>query len=309
MGYVGLPLMLAAAAAGYCVVGFDVDLQKVETINSGKSYFKHIANDLISTATRADKLRATASFDEVKGVDAIIICVPTPLTRNREPDLTFIERTAKIDCAASAKRSARSLESTTWPGTTMEIVKPILERSGLRSGEDFFWHSHPSVKIPAIPISLHERSPRLLEAMMRARSAWSVALYGSIVDRVIAVSSTKTAEAVKLTENIFRAVNIALVNELKVIYDAMDIDVWEVIEAAKTKPFGFTPFIRDRGWGGIAFQLIPFTSPGKRESMKFQRGLLNSLAKSILGCLSTSLINWLWHSIAVLGEDCVTPEF
>ena len=148
MGYVGLPLMLAAVAAGYCVVGFDVDLQKVETINAGKSYFKHISNDLIATATRAAKLRATASFDEVKGVDAIIICVPTPLTRNREPDLTFIEHTAESIAPHLRSGQLVVLESTTWPGTTMEIVKPILQRSGLRSGEDFFLAFSPEREDP-----------------------------------------------------------------------------------------------------------------------------------------------------------------
>ena len=176
MGYVGLPLMLAAAAAGYHVVGFDVDLQKVATINSGKSYFKHIGNKPVATAIREGKLRATTRFDEVQGVDAIIICVPTPLTPSREPDLTFIERTAESIAPHLRIGQLVVLELTTWPGTTIEIVKPILERSGLRSGEEFFLAFRPNVKIPVIPISLHERSRRLLEQMPRGRARWSARL-------------------------------------------------------------------------------------------------------------------------------------
>ena len=258
MGYVGLPLMLAAVAAGYCVVGFDVDLQKVQTINAGKSYFKHISNDLIATATRAAKLRATASFDEVKGLDAIIICVPTPLTRNREPDLTFIEHTAESIAPHLRSGQLVVLESTTWPGTTMEIVKPILQRSGLRSGEDFFLAFSPEREDPGNADFSTRTIPKIVGADDECARTLVRALYGSIVDRVIVVSSTKTAEAVKLTENIFRAVNIALVNELKVIYDAMDIDVWEVIEAARTKPFGFTPFYPGPGLGGHCIPIDPF---------------------------------------------------
>ena len=258
MGYVGLPLMLAAAAAGYRVVGFDVDLQKVETINSGKSYFKHITANESQQPFARGRLRATANFEEVNGVDAIIICVPTPLTPNREPDLTFIERTAESIAPHLQKGQLVVLESTTWPGTTIEVVKPILERSGLRSGDDFFLAFSPEREDPGNRDSLLERFLRLLERMIAGARKLVAALYGPIVDRVITVSSTKTAEAVKLTENIFRAVNIALVNELKVIYDAMDIDVWEVIEAAKTKPFGFTPFYPGPGLGGHCIPIDPF---------------------------------------------------
>jgi UDP-N-acetyl-D-glucosamine dehydrogenase len=258
MGYVGLPLMLAAATAGYCVVGFDVDLQKVATINSGKSYFKHIGNKLIAAAIHEGKLRATASFDEIKGVDAVIICVPTPLTPNREPDLTFIERTAESIAPHLRSGQLVVLESTTWPGTTIEIVKPILERSGLRSGENFFLAFSPEREDPGNSDFSTRTIPKVVGADDIGARALVSALYSSIVDRVIQVSSTKTAEAVKLTENIFRAVNIALVNELKVIYDAMDIDVWQVIEAAKTKPFGFTPFYPGPGLGGHCIPIDPF---------------------------------------------------
>lgn len=259
MGYVGLPLMLAAVAAGYRVLGFDVDLQKVEKINSGKSYFRHISDELIDKAVFEGRLRATIDFEEITGVDAIIICVPTPLTPNREPDLTFVRHTAESIARHLRKGQLVVLESTTWPGTTTEVIKPILERPGLRSGVDFFLAFSPEREDPGNPEFSTRTIPKVVGADDANARKLVGALYGSIMDRIIAVSSTKTAEAVKLTENIFRAVNIALVNELKVIYDAMGIDVWDVIEAAKTKPFGFTPFYPGPGLGGIVFQLTHFT--------------------------------------------------
>jgi UDP-N-acetyl-D-glucosamine dehydrogenase len=258
MGYVGLPLMLAAEAAGYCVVGFDVDPQKVEKINAGQTYLKHIRSQQIITAIRNKRLRSTTRFEEVKGVDAIIICVPTPLTPNREPDLTFVKRTAETIEPHLRKGHLVVLESTTWPGTTTEIVKPILERSGLRSGDDFYLAFSPEREDPGNAKFSTRTIPKVVGGDDVAADKLVGALYGSIVDHVVAVSSTKTAEAVKLTENIFRAVNIALVNELKVIYDAMGIDVWEVIEAAKTKPFGFTPFYPGPGLGGHCIPIDPF---------------------------------------------------
>jgi UDP-N-acetyl-D-glucosamine dehydrogenase len=258
MGYVGLPLMLAAAATGYRVVGFDVDSEKVGKINSGKSYFKHIDSDRIVAAKCEAGLRATTDFGEVKGVDAVIICVPTPLTPNREPDLTFVERTAASIAPHVQKDQLIVLESTTWPGTTLEIVKPILERPGLLSGKDFFLAFSPEREDPGNAVFSTRTIPKVVGADDEPARALVSALYGSIVERVVVVSSTKTAEAVKLTENIFRAVNIALVNELKVIYDAMGIDVWEVIEAAKTKPFGFTPFYPGPGLGGHCIPIDPF---------------------------------------------------
>jgi UDP-N-acetyl-D-glucosamine dehydrogenase len=258
MGYVGLPLMLAAGAAGYCVVGLDVDPKKVEKINAGKSYLKHIRSEQIAAALHDGRLRATTRFEEVKGVDAIIICVPTPLTPNREPDLTFIEQTAETIAPHLRKGHLVVLESTTWPGTTTEIVKPILERAGLKSGDDFYLAFSPEREDPGNSEFSTRTIPKVVGGDDATARKLVGALYGAIVDRVVAVSSTKTAEAVKLTENIFRAVNIALVNELKVIYDAMGVDVWEVIEAAKTKPFGFTPFYPGPGLGGHCIPIDPF---------------------------------------------------
>jgi len=258
MGYVGLPLMLAAQAVGYRVLGFDVDPSKVEQVNAGRSYLRHISSDRLAAATSHGRLGATAQFEEIKSVDAIIICVPTPLTANREPDLTFVERTAETIAPHLREGHLVVLESTTWPGTTAEVVKPILERGSLRCGRDFFLAFSPEREDPGNAEFSTRTIPKVVGGDDEGSCKLVGALYGSIVERVVTVSSTKTAEAAKLTENIFRAVNIALVNELKVIYDAMGIDVWEVIEAAKTKPFGFTPFYPGPGLGGHCIPIDPF---------------------------------------------------
>ena len=258
MGYVGLPLALAAAAAKYRVIGFDIDPKKVDRINSGNSYLKHIGSEQIARAVNEKKLRATADFQETNAVDAVIICVPTPLTANREPDLSFVERTAEAIVPYLRKGQLVVLESTTWPGTTAEIVKPILERTGLKSGKDFYLAFSPEREDPGNADFSTQTIPKVVGGDDANSRRLVTALYSSIMNRIVAVSSTKTAEAVKLTENIFRAVNIALVNELKVVYDAMGIDVWEVIEAAKTKPFGFTPFYPGPGLGGHCIPIDPF---------------------------------------------------
>jgi UDP-N-acetyl-D-glucosamine dehydrogenase len=258
MGYVGLPLMLAAAVAGYHVLGFDIDQEKVDKVNAGHSYLEHIKAEHIAAAREQGRLRATGRFEEIKSLDAIILCVPTPLTANREPDLTFIEKTSEAIAPHLRAGQLIILESTTWPGTTIEIVRPILERASLRSGHDFYLAFSPEREDPGNPNYSTRTIPKVVGADDQNTSRLVSALYGSIVDRVVPVSSTKAAEAVKLTENIFRAVNIALVNELKVIYDAMGIDVWEVIEAAKTKPFGFTAFYPGPGLGGHCIPIDPF---------------------------------------------------
>jgi UDP-N-acetyl-D-glucosamine dehydrogenase len=258
MGYVGLPLTLAAAAVGYRVLGFDIDPQKVDWINRGKSYLKHIGSKQITSAVREQRLRATADFQEIGSVDAIIICVPTPLTANREPDLSFIERTTEAIAPYLRKDQLVVLESTTWPGTTVEVVKPILERTGLKCGEDFYLAFSPEREDPGNVDFSTRTIPKVVGGDDENSQKLVAALYGSIMSHTVAVSSTKAAEAVKLTENIFRAVNIALVNELKVVYDAMGIDVWEVIEAAKTKPFGYTAFYPGPGLGGHCIPIDPF---------------------------------------------------
>jgi UDP-N-acetyl-D-glucosamine dehydrogenase len=258
MGYVGMPLALAAWTAGYRVIGLDVDREKVASINAGKSYIKHIAGAEIAAAVKDGRLRATADFAEIAGADAVIICVPTPLTAHREPDLSFVEKTTEAIAPHLRPGHLIVLESTTWPGTTDEVMRPILERRGLKSGKDFFLAFSPEREDPGNPTHSTHSIPKVVGGDDPTALKLARTLYGNIVTGTVPVSSTRTAEAVKLTENIFRAVNIALVNELKTVYDAMGIDVWEVIEAAKTKPFGFMPFYPGPGLGGHCIPIDPF---------------------------------------------------
>jgi UDP-N-acetyl-D-glucosamine dehydrogenase len=258
LGYVGMPLALAAWTAGFRVVGFDIDPQKAASINAGKSYLRHIPSEEISAAVSAGRLRATTRFEEVREVDAVIICVPTPLTAHREPDLSYIESTTHAIAPHLRKGQLIVLESTTWPGTTTEVMQPILERGGLKAGRDFFLAFSPEREDPGNASYPTKSIPKVVGADDPTSIKLANALYGAIVTHTIPVSSMKTAEAVKLTENIFRAVNIALVNELKIIYDAMGIDVWEVIDAAKSKPFGFMPFYPGPGLGGHCIPIDPF---------------------------------------------------
>lgn len=258
LGYVGMPLALAAWTAGFRVIGFDIDREKVDAVNGGKSYLKHIPGEAIAAAVQAERLRATAKISDLSRADAIVICVPTPLTAHREPDLSYVEGTAREIAPHLRRGQLIVLESTTWPGTTIEVIKPILERNGLKSGRDFYLAFSPEREDPGNQDFSTKSIPKVVGGDDPAALKLASAMYGAIVNRTISVSSTKVAEAVKLTENIFRAVNIALVNELKVIYDAMGIDVWEVIEAAKSKPFGYMPFYPGPGLGGHCIPIDPF---------------------------------------------------
>lgn len=258
LGYVGLPLALSFAKKGFCVIGFDIDPVKPLEINSGKSYFAHLAHSLVTNAVNSGKLYATTDFSDIAKVDVIIICVPTPLTENNEPNLDFV-----IDTTNSILPFLRSgqlivLESTTYPGTTSEIVQPIIERCNLRVGEDIFLAYSPEREDPGNINYSTTTIPKIVGADDPISQENAVALYGAIVGKVVPVSSMAVAEAAKLTENIFRAVNIAMVNELKLIFRKMDIDIWEVIDAAKTKPFGFMPFYPGPGLGGHCIPIDPF---------------------------------------------------
>jgi UDP-N-acetyl-D-glucosamine dehydrogenase len=259
LGYVGLPLALTASKAGFNVIGFDIDAPRVERLNRGESFIKHIESSAIRAAVSNKTFAATTDFERLAEPDAILVAVPTPLTKNREPDLSFVEATSIAIGARLRRGQLIVLESTTWPGTTDEIMRPILEKaSGLKSGVDFFLAFSPEREDPGnahfgtatIPKVVGGDGPDALKVAM--------ALYEGLIVRAVAVSTTATAEAVKLTENIFRSVNIALVNELKIIYDKMGIDVWEVIEAAKTKPFGYMPFYPGPGLGGHCIPIDPF---------------------------------------------------
>jgi UDP-N-acetyl-D-glucosamine dehydrogenase len=258
LGYVGIPLALAAVKAGFTVIGFDIDAERVAKLNAGKSQIKHISDASIEAAVGARKFSASADFDRLGEPDAILIAVPTPLTKHREPDLSYVENTAEAIAPRLRAGQLIVLESTTWPGTTREVIKPILERGGLVSGRDFHLAFSPEREDPGNDTYGTATIPKVVGGEGSAALELANALYGALVVRTVPVSSTATAEAVKLTENIFRSVNIALVNELKVIYDAMGIDVWEVIDAAKTKPFGFMPFYPGPGLGGHCIPIDPF---------------------------------------------------
>ncbi len=259
LGYVGLPLICAMCDKDFQAVGFDIDPDKIEKLNRGESYIGNIHNDKISAFVKSDKLKPTDRFDLLSKMDAIIMCVPTPLNRNREPDMSYIVETSKSIAAHLRPGQLIVLESTSYPGTTRDVVCPILEEvTGLKSGVDFFLAFSPEREDPGNPDYRTATIPKIVggdgsEALKLAQT-----MYDQFVAKTVAVSSSDTAEAVKLTENIFRSVNIALVNELKVIYDAMGIDIWEVIEAAKTKPFGYMPFYPGPGLGGHCIPIDPF---------------------------------------------------
>lgn len=258
LGYVGLPLACAFARAGFTVLGVDIDPGKVQQLNAGQSYIRHIDASEIFEARKTGRFVATSDFARLTEVDAIILCVPTPLTRYREPDLSFVTGTAESIAPHLKPGHLVVLESTTFPGTTRDVLKPILERTGLHSGRDFFLAYSPEREDPgnshystaAIPKVVGGEGPHALRL--------ACALYDEVVARTVPASSLEAAEAVKLTENIFRSVNIALVNELKIVFEAMGIDVWEVIETAKTKPFGYMPFYPGPGLGGHCIPIDPF---------------------------------------------------
>jgi UDP-N-acetyl-D-glucosamine dehydrogenase len=258
LGYVGLPLALAAHRAGFSVIGFDVDRDKVNLINEGKSPMHTLSGAKVAAARQAGRFRASADFVDISMVDAVAICVPTPLSRHREPDLTFIERTGQSIAPHLKRGQLVVLESTTYPGTTQDVLRPILERGGLKAGSDFFLAYSPEREDPGNPDFETSIIPRVVGGDDPLTAKLAATLYGQIVSKVVPVASCSTAEAVKLTENIFRAVNIALVNELKLVYGRMGINIWDVIDAAKTKPFGFMPFYPGPGLGGHCIPIDPF---------------------------------------------------
>lgn len=259
LGYVGLPLVLAALRKGFSVIGFDIDRDRVALINSGQSDIKHIPSEPIAEGISSGRFAATTDFDRLSEPNALLIAVPTPLTRHREPDMSYVVKTAEAIAPRLQRGQLIVLESTTYPGTTDQVMRPILEGvSGLASGQDFFLAYSPEREDPGNPSFGTSDIPKVVGGDGPDALAMADALYSALVVRTVPVSSTATAEAVKLTENIFRAVNIALVNELKQVYSAMDIDIWEVIEAAKTKPFGFMPFYPGPGLGGHCIPIDPF---------------------------------------------------
>ena len=280
LGYVGLPLAIQFARANVTVLGLDVDPAKVDLINQGQSYIKHIPQVTIHSVVKEQRFCASTDFTRIKMVEAVIICVPTPLSKNREPDISFILETGRAiapyllpdrtphpnplpDRGGEAERNPQPklvvLESTTYPGTTDEDLRAVLEEgSGMKAGVDFHLAFSPEREDPGNDKSKVRIVPKVIGGFTPACLERAKALYGQVVETLVPVSSCRVAEATKLLENIFRSVNIALVNELKLVYGAMGIDIWEVVEAAKTKPFGFMPFYPGPGLGGHCIPIDPF---------------------------------------------------
>ncbi len=259
LGYVGLPLSLQFAKTGSRVLGLDIDSAKVDALNNGQSYIKHISGDDVATSVREKRFAASTDFAQVRGVEAVIICVPTPLNKNREPDISYIIETGRAIGPHLVKGTLVVLESTTYPGTTDEDLREVLEEgSGMKAGIDFHLAFSPEREDPGNVDSKVETVPKVVGGYTPACLEKAMALYGRAVKSLVPVSSCRVAEATKLLENIFRSVNIALVNELKVVYAAMGIDIWEVIHAAKTKPFGFMAFYPGPGLGGHCIPIDPF---------------------------------------------------
>jgi UDP-N-acetyl-D-glucosamine dehydrogenase len=292
LGYVGLPLVIEFCKAGFNVTGFDIDDKKVALIEQGKSYIKHIDASRVTPFIRPDKgagplLSASSDFSRLSDMDCILVCVPTPLNKNREPDMTYVFNTTKTIARYLRKGQLIVLESTTYPGTTDEDMRSMLEESGLKAGVDFFLAFSPEREDPNNSQYTTAAIPKVVGGYTKACLTAATALYGQIMQRVVPVSSTKVAEASKLLENIYRSVNIALVNELKMLFDRMGIDVWEVIEAAKTKPFGFQAFYPGPGLGGHCIPIDPFYLTWKAKEYDFATRFIE-----LAGEINTNMPNY-----------------
>ncbi|MFK7751191.1 MAG: nucleotide sugar dehydrogenase [Sedimentitalea sp.] len=258
LGYVGLPLAVTCAKRGLATTGFDIDASKIDKLDQHDSYIEAVESDDLKQLHGAEMLAWTTEFSGLADMDIIVICVPTPLSKNRDPDLSFVEQTTHVVAKHITSSTLVVLESTTYPGTTAEVITPILNSSGLICGTDIFVGFSPEREDPGNATYRTATIPKIVAGDGEDAKAAMIAFYEIAVDSVVPVSTTQTAEAVKITENIFRAVNIALVNELKVIFDAMHVDIWEVIDGAATKPFGFMPFYPGPGLGGHCIPIDPF---------------------------------------------------
>jgi UDP-N-acetyl-D-glucosamine dehydrogenase len=269
LGYVGLPLSLTFLRKGITVLGFDLDAKKIDMLQTGLSYIEHIPSDELADFVQQEKFSATADFSRLNEPDVLLICVPTPLTKNREPDMQFIENTAHSIAKVLRPGQMVILESTTYPGTTVELLMPILESSGFVPGEDFAIAYSPEREDPGNPQYSTADIPKVVGGINDDSTAIAADFYKSGLQSVVEVTSTQTAEMSKLLENIFRSVNIALVNELKILCHRMGIDVWEVIRASSTKPFGYMPFYPGPGLGGHCIPIDPFYLTSKAREYDF----------------------------------------
>lgn len=296
LGYVGLPLCLAAVNNGLTTLGFDIDPEKPKNLLQGNSYLKHIGSDRIRELNNSGRFSATTDFNRLDEPDILVICVPTPLTPHHEPDLSYLVSTTNQIAKRLRPGQIVILESTTYPGTTDEVMKPILETNGLRSEEDFFLAFSPEREDPGNEDFSTSTIPKVVGANSENARAIAEAFYSIFISRVVMVSNTRTAEMVKLTENIFRSVNIALVNEMKVISEAMGIDIWEVIDAAKTKPFGYMPFYPGPGLGGHCIPIDPFYLTWKAKEYDLTTRFIE-LAGEINSSMPYRVVDRLSHEI------------
>lgn len=287
LGYVGLPLALSFVESGFNVLGFDIDIDKIKMLNQGKNYIRHIGDQRVAEARKCAMFEATNDFSRAVEVDALILCVPTPLNRFREPDMSFVFGTVNSLTPYLRKGQIVSLESTTYPGTTEEEIKPRIESRGFIIGEDIYLIYSPEREDPGNKSFTTRNIPKIVGGTTNACLEVGLALYGSLVDQVVPVSSTKTAELTKLLENIYRSVNIGLVNELKIVADRMDIDIREVIEAAATKPFGYQPFYPGPGWGGHCIPIDPFYLTWKAREYGLQTRFIE-----LAGEVNTAMPEW-----------------
>lgn len=287
LGYVGLPLARAFTQNGFSCIGYDLDEKKIESLNNGKSYIAHFPSSVVSRWKETGDFTATNDMTRLSEADALLICVPTPLSESRDPDLSYVEETCRAIAKVLRPGQLIVLESTTYPGTTRDIMLPLLETSGLKVNEDFFLAYSPEREDPGNVDFSAEGIPKLVGGYGEKSSHVAVSLYEKAIAQVVPVSSCEVAEAAKIVENTYRSVNIAMVNELKVIFDRLDIDVWEVIDAAKTKPFGFQAFYPGPGLGGHCIPIDPFYL-----SWVARRAGLNTKFIELAGEINTSMPNY-----------------
>lgn len=292
LGYVGLPLLMEFVERNIKTIGFDIDVRKVDMLNKGKSYIKHIEEKRVKAVRDSNLFEATIDFTRIKEVDCILIAVPTPLTKHREPDMSYIIGTAKNLAPNIRKGQLIVLESSTYPGTTEEVLKPILEESGLKADTDFWVAFSPEREDPNNPNFNTHTIPKVVGANTEYARELVSALYNLVIVSTVPVSSSQAAEATKLLENIFRSVNIALVNEMKMIFDKMGIDVWEVINAAKTKPFGFMAFYPGPGLGGHCIPIDPFYLTWKAREYE-----INTRFIELAGEINTNMPFWVINKV------------
>ena len=307
LGYAGLPIAFNFAEAGFRTIGFDIDPAKTARLCRGESYIGHIPSERVAALVRNGRFTAVSSFSKLAECDATVICVPTPLAEGRVPDLTFVTNTVHQVKEYLHQGQLVVLESTTYPGTTEELVLPILAETGLRAGEDYFLAFSPEREDPANSLFETRSIPKLVGGLTASCLAAACALYAEVVKDVVPVSSTYVAEAAKLLENIYRCVNVAMINELKLLFERMGIDVWEVIRAASTKPFGFTPFYPGPGLGGHCIPIDPFYLTWKARQYEFPTRFIE-LAGEINSSMPEHVVNRLADGLNLLGKPLKEAE-